>query len=202
MRPVRVLLSVAILYCTHDAFASDRARIIVPDNVITCQDSTGCINQEHFGRVYKVLSSQRITVMVSLSTVGNYTRADVTITNNGSYPLNVLPSDLRIEIFDPKPGFHPSIPPAEVNLPPARAQRHATPQPDPAQIADPKAAAEEAAARLDSEKDLPAGPVAPNQVVRGHVYFERYKPSRKLQTANLVLPIAGEVFEFPYTVQH
>jgi hypothetical protein len=58
-----------------------------------------------------------------------------------------------------------------------------------------QAAAEKAA----SEKLLSPTSIPPNEVTRGRVYFESDKKSHLV---NVVLPIAGLVFEFPYAMKH
>lgn len=60
-------------------------------------------------------------------------------------------------------------------------------------------AMQEAADRASAEKLLSATRIAPNEVTRGRVYFESDKKSHLV---NVVLPIAGLVFEFPYALKH
>ena len=56
--------------------------------------------------------------MVSISDEGPYTRADVSILNNGSYPTKVVPEDFRVEVVSPKPKVLSYIAPANLqNLP-------------------------------------------------------------------------------------
>jgi len=66
-------------------------KTILPDNVVRCEPNAGCINQTLFGRSYKVITTPRFTVMVSISNEGVYTRADVSITN-----LTPAPSHPRL----------------------------------------------------------------------------------------------------------
>jgi hypothetical protein len=61
-----------------------------------------------------------------------------------------------------------------------------------------KIAHQEAADRAAAEQHLSATSVPPNEVTRGRVYFERDKKSHLV---NVVLPIAGVVFEFPYALK-
>jgi hypothetical protein len=68
--------------------------------------------------------------------------------------------------------------------------------------ADPDAAEareKEAADKAAAEQHLTATAIGPNEVTRGRVYFERDKKSHLV---NVVLPIAGLVFEFPYAMKH
>jgi hypothetical protein len=207
---------------------------ILPDNVVLCEPDAGCINQTLFGREYKVLSTPRFTVMVSISHQGPYTRADVSITNNTGTPLSLTPEDFRVEVITPKPKVLLYVPPANLVLPPpplppappAAPAPQSTPQIgsafvsqssapsatdtadnptpptteiDPVAAAEKEKALQEAADKAAADKDLPATSIAPNEVTRGRVYFERDKKSHLV---NVVLPIAGLVFEFPYAMKH
>ena len=198
--------------------AADLPKTVLPDNVILCQPASGCADQVFLGRNYKVLSTPRFVVMVSISNEGPYTRADVSIANNTALPFNLSPQDFRVEVVTPKPKVLLYVPPAELKnlptlpseaaVPPASAPTPAAEQPKEAsttpnidelyQAARKKAALHEAADLEASRKHLPAAAIAPNEVLRGRVYFER---DRKAHLINVVLPIAGQVFEFPYASQ-
>jgi hypothetical protein len=225
---------------------------ILPDNVVRCEPSAGCINQKLFGRDYKVLATPRFTVMVSVSREGAYTRADVSVSNNTDTPLSLTPEDFRVEVLTPKPKVLLYIAPADLLLPPPPAAQAATPQAatpqapalpsglpsatllqtasttppsDPAAAtaalatatlatatqpappsdveaiyiaAEQKAARQEVVDKAAAEKNLSATLIAPNEVTRGRVYFARDKKSHLV---NVVLPIAGLVFEFPYAMK-
>ncbi|HEX4577401.1 MAG TPA: hypothetical protein VH117_08615, partial [Edaphobacter sp.] len=212
-------------------------KTIQPDNVVVCEPNAGCVNKTLFGRSYKVITTPRFTVMVSVSNEGVYTRADVSITNHTDTSLSMTPEDFRVEVVTPKPKVLLYVSPANVTLPPppvARAARgpqtptpthqafvtptpQETPNPPataetestPASqstdvealyaVAEQNAARQEAAEKAAAEKPLSAASIAPNEVTRGRVYFERDKKSHLV---NVVLPIAGLVFEFPYAMKH
>jgi hypothetical protein len=206
---------------TFYSFAATHPTTIVPDNVVTCQADSGCTNQTMFGRTYKVIRTPGMVVMVSLSGEGPYTRADVSILNNGTYPTQVTPDDFRVEVVSPKPHVLLYVAPEnlkdlplptpepDVKAPVAAATpaETATPQ-DPSKPLDidqlyiakkKQLAAQEAAEKAAAQKHLEPTPVPPNEVVRGRVYFERDK-SRKTQLVNVVLPIGGMVYQFPYVI--
>lgn len=194
---------------------------LIPDNIVTCQASAGCTNQTMFGRTYKVLKTDRLVVMVSISDEGPYTRADVSVLNNGSYPTKVVPEDFRIEVVSPKPKVLSYIAPENLLALPAPAPEpdvkapHPTPTPteaaaptDPSKLEDidqlyvakkKELALQEAAEKAAAQKHLEPTPVPPNEVVRGRVYFERDK---KAKLVNVVLPIGGMVYQFPYQTKH
>ena len=199
-------------------------KTILPDNVVRCEPSAGCINQTLFGRSYKVITTPRFTVMVSISNEGVYTRADVSIANHTDTPLSMTPEDFRVEVLTPKPKVLLDNSPANLvlpppPLPPAPAASAPTPPPSAAAFietkanpappstdvealyaaAEQKAARQEAADKAAAEQHLTATAIGPNEVTRGRVYFERDKKSHLV---NVVLPIAGLVFEFPYAMKH
>jgi hypothetical protein len=218
---------VCILGCATFSTASDVPKSFLPDNVILCAPEAGCTNQTLFGRHYKVLSSSRFTVMVSISQTGPYTRADVSIANNSGYPLNLSPDDFRVEVVTPKPKILLYVAPADLKdlplqpPPPALATVAVAPAnpvlktvslseaapssrnpgigPNDELYEKKEAALQEAVEQAAAQKDLAAASISPNEVIRGRVFFKRDKRARQV---NIVLPIAGVVFEFPYVLQH
>jgi hypothetical protein len=223
----KLSLAATISSATFSVAASipkDVQKTILPDNVVRCEPSAGCINKTLFGRSYKVIDTPRFTVMVAISHEGVYTRADVSIANHTDTPLNMSPEDFRVEVLTPKPKVLLYISPANLvlpppPLPPAPAAKPLTPLPpaagfvetkaDPAPqttdvealyaAAEQKAAQQEAVAKAAADQHLTATAIGPNEVTRGRVYFERDKKSHLV---NVVLPIAGLVFEFPYAMKH
>jgi hypothetical protein len=199
------------------------SKTILPDNVVRCEPNAGCINKTLYGRSYKVITTPRFTVMVAISHEGGYTRADVSIANHTDTPLNMSPEDFRVEVLTPKPKVLLYIPPANLVLPPPplppAAAPATTPPPHAAAFtatatspaptttdvealyaaAEQKAAQQEAAEKAAAEQHLTATSIPPNEVTQGRVYFERDKKSHLV---NVVLPIAGLVFEFPYAMKH
>lgn len=190
---------------------------LTPDNVILCGPQSGCHNQALFGRNYRVLSTPKFTVMVSVSTEGNYTRADVSIANNTTYPLNLSPQDFRVEVLEPKAKVLLYQAPETLHLPPEPPAKPAAATPElvtpTTEITTPpvpptieelyiakkkQIAAQEAAEKLAAQQHLPTTPIAANETLRGRVYFER---DQKARVVKVVLPVAGQVFEFPYALK-
>ena len=226
----KLSLAITISSATFSLAASVPNKTIQPDNIVICEPNAGCVNETLFGRSYKVITTPRFTVMVSLSREGAYTRADVSITNKTDMPLSLTPDDFRVEVLTPKPKVLLYIPPGKLILPPPplapappAAAPHpvgsafvtqsaapatnidtATPPPPPASAIDQIAAAEkekaqqEAADKAAADQHLAATSIGPNEITRGRVYFERDKKSHLV---NVVLPIAGQVFEFPYAMK-
>jgi hypothetical protein len=200
---------------------------ILPDNIVRCEPNAGCINKTLYGRSYKVIATPRFTVMVSISREGGYTRADVSIANHTDTPLSMTPEDFRVEVLTPKPKVLLYVAPTNLALPPppvppapaattvaattppppvaAFAETKANPAPQSTDVealyaaAEQQAAKQEAADKAAAEQPLTATSIAPNEVTQGRVYFERDKKSHLV---NVVLPIAGLVFEFPYAMKH
>ena len=198
----------------------DISKTIQPDNVIVCESNAACETEILHGRSYKVINTPRFTVMVAISHEGNYTRADVRVANHTDTPLAMTPDDFRIEVVTPKPKILLYVPPANMVLPPPPLPAATAPAPpallghgfaaqSPAPAADAPAATPEIEAadeekkkdiadKAATEQNLEATSIAPNQETRGRVYFERDK---KAHLVNVVLPIAGLVFEFPYALK-
>ena len=206
------------------AVAATTPQSIVPDNIILCQANAGCVHKDLLGRSYQVLSTPRFIVMVSVSREGSYTRADVSVSNNTGLPLNLNPDDFRIEELTPKFRVLSYIAPADlkkiapspaipaplseevaaatVSSAPRLIEASATQNGgrDETFAADHKREAlQEAYDRAIAQQHLAAVSIAPNEVARGRVYFQRDKHA---QAMNLVLPVAGMVFEFPYQPQN
>jgi hypothetical protein len=200
--------------------AASVPKTILPDNVITCQVNANCTNKTLYGRLYQVINSPRFTVMVAVSQEGLYTRADISIANNTILPQSLSPEDFRVEVVTPKPKVLLYVPPSDLKDLPAAAETPSTPQitssappPQAPAAADPgqtpsidelyaqtrkNAAMKEDADKIASQRDLSATSLPPNEVTRGRVFFERDKHA---QLVNVVLPIAGLVFEFPYIMK-
>ena len=205
---------------------ADKIPANLNDNILTCGQNTRCFNKVMFGRTYKVIQTVQFTVMVSISNEGPYTRADVSITNNGDYPQNVSPQDFRVEVLAPKPRVLLYVPPSELqNLPAPQPVATPKPAPEPPQAApaSPESkpvvtdaephktvnidelfaqakreeARKEAEERAAAERHLAAATIPANELVRGRVYFEK---DPKAKQVNIVLPISGVVFEFPYSM--
>ncbi len=180
------IMALAVSASSYALAATHPTNTLIPDNIVICQVDSGCTTQVMFGRDYKVLRTDRLVVMVSLSNEGHYTRADISVLNNGSYPTKVVPEDFRIEVVTPKPKVLSYVAPENLQNLPIPRQESDAPQ--------------EGADKVAAQKNLEVTPIPPNEVVRGRVYFERVK-TRKAQQVNVVLPIGGMVYQFPYVVK-
>ena len=207
MTPLCKAAFASILSATTVSLAANLPR---NPNIVICRPSAGCIHHTIFGHDYKMLSTNRLSVMVFLSTEGSYTRADVNITNLTPIPINLSPEDFRIEATTAKSKVFLYVPPSQLENVPTPTQ--ATPN-DTATIPDPNSnfeiseleavkqrAAREATELAATTPHLRAIIIPPNQAVHGRVYFER-DPNVTHQQVNVVLPIADTVFKFPDTIK-
>jgi hypothetical protein len=204
MTPLRIAVFASIFTSTTLSLAANLPRNL---NVVVCQPNAGCIHHTIFGHDYKILSTDRFSVMVFLSTEGRYTRADVSITNLTSTPINLSPEDFRIQALTSRSKVFFYVPPSQLEN--ISTPTRATPNPAADAPANPEIS-ERDAARLRATQEAveleAAAPhlksiiIPPNQAVFGRVYFER-DPGTKNQQVNVVLPIAGTVFQFPYIIK-
>ncbi len=207
MTPLRKAVFATILSTTTFSFAANLPR---NPNIVICQPNAGCIHHTIFGHDYKMLSTDRFSVMVFLSTEGRYTRADVSITNFTPTPINLSPEDFRIEAINSRSKVFLYVPPSQLeNVPtPTRATPNDAPAiPNPnsnSEISELEAArqraAQEAVELAATTPHLKAIVIPPNQAVHGRVYFEP-DPSATHQQVNVVLPIADTVFKFPDVIR-
>jgi len=198
MIPLRKAAFASILSAATFSVAANLPRNA---NVVICQPNAGCLHHTIFGHDYKILSTDRLSVMVFLSTEGRYTRADVSITNLTSTPINLSPEDFRIEAATARSKVFLYVPPSQLDnvLTPTQATPNDAPNSN-SEIGELEAArqraAQEALELAATTPHLKAIIIPPNQAVHGRVYFER-DPSATHQQVNVVLPIADMVFKFP-----
>jgi hypothetical protein len=207
MTPLRIAVFASIVTSATLSLAASLPRNA---NVVVCQPNAGCIHHTIFGHDYKIISTDRFTVMVFLSSEGRYTRADVSITNHTPNPINLTPEDFHIQALASRSRVFFCIPPSQLeNLPtPTRATPNAAinapaANPNP-ELDEPEAARQraiqEAIELQAATPHLKAITIPPSQAVHGRVYFER-DPRPTPQQVNLVLPIAGTVFKFPDVIK-
>jgi hypothetical protein len=208
MNPLRIAVFASIFTSTTLSLAANLPRNA---NVVVCQPSAGCIHHSIFGHDYKILSTDRFTVMVFLSSEGRYTRADVSITNLTPTPINLSPEDFHIQALASRSKVFLYVPPSQLeNIPtPSRATPNPADAPMPPANPNPEASELDAAKQRATQEalelqaatpHLKAITIPPNQAVHGRVYFER-DPRATHQQVNVVLPIAGTVFKFPDVIK-
>jgi hypothetical protein len=171
-------------------------------DIVVCQPNAGCLHHTIFGHDYKILNTDRFTVMVFLSSEGRYIRADISITNLTPIPINLTPEDFHIQALASRSKVFFYIPPSQLqNLPTPTRATPSVPLANPNQElseleAAQQRASQEAVELAAATPHLQAITIPPNHAVHGRVYFER-DPSPAHQQVNIVLPIAGTVFKFP-----
>ena len=183
MIPLRTAIFASIVTTTTLSLAASLPR---NTNVVVCQpNAAGCIHHTIFGHDYKILNTDRFTVMVFLSSEGPYTRADVSITNLTPAPINLSPEDFHIQPLATRSKVFLYVPPSQLDDLTIFTRANTSPE-----ISDPEAA----------NPHLKAITIPPTQAVHGRVYFER-DPSATPQQVNIVLPIAGMIFKFPDVIK-
>jgi hypothetical protein len=206
MTPLRIAVVASILTSATLSCAAESRN----SNVVVCQPNAGCIHHTIFGHDYKLLSTDRVSVMVFLSSEGRYTRADVSITNLTATPINLTPEDFHIQALASRSKVFFYVPPSRLqNLPaPTRATQspstdtplaNSNPENDEPEAARQRAI-QEALELQAATPHLKAITIPPNQAVHGRVYFERDSRATP-QQVNVVLPIAGTVFKFPDVIK-
>jgi hypothetical protein len=155
--------------------------------------------------------------------ITNHTDAPLAMTPD-DFRVEVLTPKPRVLLYVPRANLvlpPPPLPPAPAATTPA-PQPHTPPvnafvSPSSSAVADTAAnpvqatpeidsvgavakekASQEAAEKAATEHDLSATSIPPNEATSGRVYFERDKHAHLI---NVVLPIAGLVFEFPYAMK-
>ena len=202
MLALRATVIASIVASTTFALA---ANLPHDPNVVVCQPNAGCIHHIIFGHDYKVLTNNRFTVMVSLSNEGRYTRADVSITNLTSTPINLSPEDFRIQALTSQSKVFPYVPPSELEDVPTPGTAASVPANSEIVAVNEREAARQRAAQEAAElaaatPHLKAIAIPPNQAVHGRVYFAR-DSSATFQQVNVVLPIGGTIFKFPDVIK-
>jgi len=199
MTPLRATAFVSILTSATLSLAANLPR---NPNIVVCQPNGRCIHHTIFGHDYKVLNTDRFTVMVFLSSEGRYTRADVSITNLTPTPIKLSPEDFRIEALTSRSKVFLYVPPSQLeNLPTPTRVLVRLENPEISELeAARQRATQEAIDLAATTPHLQAITVPPNQAVHGRVYFER-DPSATHQQVNVVLPIADMVFKFPDIIE-
>jgi hypothetical protein len=207
MTPLRIAVFASIVTSTTLSLAANLPRNIQSSNVVVCQPNAGCIHHTIFGHDYKILSTDRFTVMVFLSNEGRYTRADVSITNLTPTPINLSPEDFRIQALASKAKVFLYIPPSQLDSLPTPnaaidaplANPNLNPESSEVEAARQRAV-QEALELAAATPHLKAITIPPNQAVHGRVYFER-DPRATPQQVDVVLPIAGTIFKFPDVIK-
>jgi len=71
--------------------------------VLLCDENAGCGHQFIEGQKFKILTSDGLTVIVSMAITEKYTRADVSVFNGGTASVDVMPTSFQLEEVTPKP---------------------------------------------------------------------------------------------------
>jgi len=209
--PSKTILPDNVVLCEPDAGCINQILFGRSYKVITTPRFTVMVAVSHEGVYTRADVSITNNTGMPLSLTPEDFRVEV-ITPKPKVLLYVSPANLVLPPPPLPPAPTASTPPptplhaASAFLPQSSAplvttDSAATPPPseiDPVSAAEKEKALQESVDKAATDKDLSATSIAPNEVTRGRVYFERDKKSHLV---NVVLPIAGLVFEFPYAMK-
>jgi hypothetical protein len=97
----RASIGILGLFCAIQGTAQTTAEPSKP-KVIICDESAACVHEYISGRKYKMLVSDKVTVIVAVESVGKYSRADVYVANDGPTTIDVLPENFILAETLPK----------------------------------------------------------------------------------------------------
>jgi hypothetical protein len=69
---------------------------------LLCDENAGCDHEYIHGQKFKMLTGGGLTVIVSMAMTEKYTRADVSVFNGGTAPVDVLPTGFHLDEVTPK----------------------------------------------------------------------------------------------------
>ena len=174
------------------AGVSAPAQVVVRSgNILTCHPGKDCTEETVDGRRFYVMQTPQMVVKVAVEPDAKYSHVTVTLENRGGFDIRVAPSDFRIEMTDPKFKRLSYIEPEKLKLPKVKAAKVEKTSAQGSSFMGASHASESG-----RPKFLESATVAPEGAASGEVYFERASGSG---TMSLLLPIAGSIFEFPYT---
>jgi len=96
-------ITLTVLFAVASAASAQTQANKPAAKVLLCDENTGCTHQYIEGKKFKVLTSDGLTVIVSMAITAKYTRADVSVFNGGTAAVDVLPTDFQLEEVTPKP---------------------------------------------------------------------------------------------------
>jgi TPR repeat protein len=149
---------------------------------IVCDESRVCTHKFLNGVYYKVISANGLVIAAggwANDAVGGlvrgvrYKSALVSLTNNSTTPIDVLPADFIVGVNQPKERTLKYLPPMKI----AKAETHID------------------SALSIMKTALRANTISPGESVSGYVYFEGDK---KAKDFHLQIPIAGITYDFPF----
>jgi hypothetical protein len=165
-------------------------------DIFSCHPGKDCTEETIDGRTFYDMQTAKLIVKVAIQPDAKYSHIAVAVENRASFDIHVAPADFRIEITEPKFRRLSYIEPGKLKLPRLKAPRSVAPSATVPFASSFLGAAHVEPPAAPGPSFLASSTLAPAQSVSGEVYFERAKDPG---TMSLLLPIAGSIFEFPYT---
>ncbi len=143
-------------------------------HTIFCIEAHGCTQQFLNGSVVKIISFSGMEIAVFMNPAFSpYLSATIVVQNDTNGPVDVIPSDFALEVVTPKPKTLHCVAPEKVAMSLNGGRLYA-------QIMN---------------SALKSNTVAPGRSITGTVFFKR----EKAKIVHVQIPIAGTVYEFPFT---
>jgi hypothetical protein len=109
MNLARLICLIAIATMCASPTCAQQPAIPSPKTVV-CDESVGCTHQYIDGYKYKILTTDKLTLSVSLGANAKYARVSVTVLNKSTAPIDVLPERFSIDETKPKERIFSYVP--------------------------------------------------------------------------------------------
>ncbi len=174
---------------------SASAQVIRSGNFITCDVSKDCTQETIDGKRFYVIQAPQMTVKVAIDPDPKYSHIAVSLENRAPYEIHVTPSEFRIEVSEPKFKRLSYIEPEKLHLPKVKSAK-SSPAPSKAAVTNSFAASAPSTSQVGGPSFLTETVLAPSAATSGEVFFERANGGG---ASSVLLPIAGVIYEFPFT---
>ncbi len=100
---MKLYASVALLSFSSLFTPAGLTQTISSSTAVTCEEGKNCVFRYIDGFKYKTLTADGAIITVSLAIGSKYSRIDVSVTNTGEKPIDVLPPGMTLDVDQPKP---------------------------------------------------------------------------------------------------
>jgi len=92
-----------VLLCSNTLFNwIAQAQTPATPPIIRCEEDVTCTHQFVDGQKFKILTTDGAVIAVALRSNGHYVRADISVTNLAQRTVDVLPSEMTLQMDSPK----------------------------------------------------------------------------------------------------
>ena len=170
--------------------------VVRSGDILTCHLGKDCTEEIIDGRSFYVMQTDRLIVKVAVQPSPRYSHVSVAVENRAGFDIRFAPEDFRIEMTEPKFKRLSYIKPARLKLPKVKAPKTEAPPARTMFASSFMGASHQDKVATVRPNFLNSSTLAPAESASGEVFFER---ARNTAPMSLLLPIAGSIFEFPYT---